>query len=209
MNLIIGLGSGRCGTMSLSHLLSGQKNTFVTHEVPLNMSWKFDPSRINNKLNAWDNQQFTRVGDVASYYLPYVPYINSKVDNVKFVCLKRDKTETSHSWVSKLEGSPAKNNFREWDGTFRTVPFYISFPKYRTDSLFEAADLYWEEYYNQAEKLEREMDNFKIFNTEDLNTLKGVKQILTFSGIKNHTPLIGIQKNLAPKSGGFIPPTSV
>ena len=30
--LIIGLGTGRCGTVSLSELLTSQKNTTVSHE---------------------------------------------------------------------------------------------------------------------------------------------------------------------------------
>jgi|6_EtaG_2_1085325.scaffolds.fasta_scaffold03611_3 hypothetical protein len=179
---IIGLGTGRCGTLSLSNLFNTQENTLVTHEVPLNMPWEFNSTRIDNKLVEWEKQQFLYVGDVASYYLPYVSYINSKVEDVKFVCLKRDKTETSNSWISKLTDVLSKNNFREQDGTFRTGPFYSCFPKYETSSLFEATGMYWEEYYGRARVLEEKMDNFRIFNLKDLNTLSGVEQILTFAG---------------------------
>ena len=42
--IIFGLGTGRCGTMSLSKLLSHQKNSIISHELgglPW-LSWKKD-----------------------------------------------------------------------------------------------------------------------------------------------------------------------
>jgi len=47
--LIIGLGTGRCGTMSLSKLLSMQENTIVSHETGTPLPWDFDLASLQKK----------------------------------------------------------------------------------------------------------------------------------------------------------------
>jgi hypothetical protein len=56
-NTIIGLGTGRCGSMSLTNLLSFQGNCLVSHEIGGRpwLPWKRDtkPLQIRKAFN-WD-----------------------------------------------------------------------------------------------------------------------------------------------------------
>ena len=92
--LIFGLGTGRCGTVSLSELLNIQAGFAVTHESEPLLPWEFDKKAIEKKLEQLLQYEGAVVGDVAFYYLPYVEYILSGYANAKFICLKRDKAET-------------------------------------------------------------------------------------------------------------------
>ena len=48
--IIFGLGTGRCGTVSLSHLLNEQSNAYFTHERPFLMPWVFENTYAVAKL---------------------------------------------------------------------------------------------------------------------------------------------------------------
>ena len=87
--LILGMGTGRCGTRSLAELLNQQPETEVTHEQPPLFPWipRSDQS-IVARLERFERRNsggFT--GDVASFYLPYVDQIVSARPDVRIVCL--------------------------------------------------------------------------------------------------------------------------
>lgn len=69
--IIIGLGTGRCGTQSFAKMYG------LPHE-------RYRPKDLKN--------------DVAPYYIEGVEYMNSQTD-VLFVCLRRDKAGTVESFV--------------------------------------------------------------------------------------------------------------
>ena len=173
--LIIGLGTGRCGTVSLSKLLKRQ-NINTTHETKI-LPWEFDKKMIDNLLNSITNRVNNMVSDVAFYYLPYVPYIIEKYPNTKFVCFKRDKKQTIESYVIKFKDRNhlslnLNNNYRKsknWDHAY---------PKYDQFDKKTALGLYWNDYYTIAESYQlKYKDNFKIFNMIDvLNNKKHQRQ---------------------------------
>jgi hypothetical protein len=129
--IVIGLGSGRCGTASLAHLLNAQRDAICFHEMNpscvrfsgtprpiLNTIDEFqaildggDPSMLTVDLgrpvaaDAYDALcRMTRVAliaDIAFYYLSYVELIAAHNDRVRFVCLKRDREATVESWLRK------------------------------------------------------------------------------------------------------------
>ena len=92
--IVIGLGTGRCGTMSLAYLLDWQENSEVYHEkAQYAIPWKGGEKVIDEFLQ-WASEVAKRkqlVGDVALYYLNYVEYLLSLNHNVKFLCLQRDR----------------------------------------------------------------------------------------------------------------------
>jgi hypothetical protein len=77
-SLILGLGTGRCGTHSLAELLNRQPDAAFTHEdFPL-LDWKPLPGRpgIATRITRIRNSRSARfLGDVASFYLPHVEEI--------------------------------------------------------------------------------------------------------------------------------------
>ena len=80
----------------------------------------------------------------------YIDYIKyiDKRTEALFVCLKRDKDSTVNSFV--------RNNIMNE----------------------EEASYYYDYYYTVVENLAIEMDNFRIFNTEDLNDPAEIERFL-------------------------------
>jgi len=129
--IVIGLGSGRCGTASLAKLLNAQHGAAVFHEMsPSNVRFSGTPRPILNAIEEFQAildggdpsmltvdlsrdvsvrryeqisgmQSFSMIGDIAFYYLTYVDMIASRFPNVRFICLKREKKATVRSWMQK------------------------------------------------------------------------------------------------------------
>ena len=72
--IVLGIGTGRCGTQSLARLINGCKMTACEHEMPDNLPWKFDRELYEKRARELSRGTLTHVayGDVGSYYLNYV-----------------------------------------------------------------------------------------------------------------------------------------
>ena len=182
--LIIGLGSGRCGTVSLYRLLNLQRDSYIKHESKPMLTWIYDKEKIDDKLEKILGKNKRYVGDVASYYLPYVEDILNKNQFTKFIILKRTRDEVVKSFLRKTE----KNKWNHWKENSKKKEankWDSIFPKYNLDSKEEGIRRYWKEYYEKSENLLKKYPkNIKIFNIEDLNSRTKVKDILDFSGIR-------------------------
>jgi hypothetical protein len=129
--IVFGLGSGRTGTASLSHLIGSQQGAICFHELnPTGVVFDGNPQPLLNtvhefqaileggdkRLLALDYSRPASVakysellaagkvsilGDIAFYYLRYVDDILAVNRNVRFVCIKRDRDETVESWLKK------------------------------------------------------------------------------------------------------------
>ena len=132
MGIIVGLGSGRCGTTSLASLINSQPASACFHEAhPSAMAWSGTESSVLSILSDFrcaldggpramavertaneqekpaldkylGSEELRHVGDIAYYYLPYVEYILSVDSEVRFPCLRRDREETVSSYVRWL-----------------------------------------------------------------------------------------------------------
>ncbi|MEM9253831.1 MAG: hypothetical protein AAGA91_00205 [Pseudomonadota bacterium] len=130
-HIVIGLGTGRSGTASLSSLLDRQEGGICFHELnpscavfkgnaqpQLNVVCEFrailaggDRSRLSvdysrpASVHTYERLQamgpVRLIGDIAYYYLNYVEDILRCVPECKFVCIKRDRTATVDSWIKK------------------------------------------------------------------------------------------------------------
>ena len=192
--LIIGLGTGRCGTVSLCNLLKLQ-NVAATHEHKL-LSWVFDKNDINKLLSSIINRNRNMVSDIAFYYLPYVSHILFKYPDTKFICLKRDMQQTVNSYMTKTgdrnHWSLSHNGKvdHKWDKTY---------PKYHIHHKRTAIKQYWTEYYNTAKLYsETYKNNFKIFNMVDiLNNEQHQLNMFEFIGIQDFKVSLNIKKNIS------------
>jgi len=205
--LVFGLGTGRCGSASLTYLLSHQKSTLATHELFPVLPWDPDMGKLTYRWTQMDHQAHLHdvVFDAGIYYFSYVQtlikswkmheYAKDRYD-LRFICLKRKKEEVVKSFLRKFEKQ--KNNplqdhndknlvVNEWDETF---------PKYPSDiSLEEAIGFFYDDYYEVTDRYEEmHPDLFRTFNTNDLNTDDGVSSILNFVGYENPNIMTGIQK---------------
>ena len=192
-NLIIGLGTGRCGTTSLARLLSLQPDSFFVHEGEFTknkyyhflLPWNVDLSKLIEwekkiKQVSGDNIFY---GDVGSYFIQYVCDILKKYPTTRFICLKREKELVVQSFMKKTRG---RNHWME------RIPWYQArdiiwdkiFPRFDVSSKKEAIALYWNIYYVMASDFEKRFpENFKVFPTEFLNSVSGMNEILDFAGI--------------------------
>jgi len=196
--LVIGLGSGRSGTTSLTNLLNAQKNSFVVHEggyiypktfrqaAPI--AGDFLPWEVSlEKLDQWhqglvEASEGSRVyGDVSSSFLPYVPAILERWPQVKFVCIKRAREAVVKSFMHVTPGSNLWNK----DSSIAGVPDFWSdmYPDMGIEDKEEAIGAYWDMYYTEAERYERMYPaSFKVFDIDQLNTVDGKKKILEHVG---------------------------
>lgn len=182
--LVIGLGSGRCGTQSLAHLLDQQSAAKVYHErVDHQIRWHGSEQEIHTFLDeAVAQDEFQLIGDVAFYYLPYVEAILARQPNVKFICLQRDCKETVVSYLQKTSG---RNHWMEHDGrSWQLSRWDDCYPKYAVPDKESALTLYWYDYYFTATRLQALYpQQFRIFPMTALNSKAGQHTILAFLGI--------------------------
>jgi hypothetical protein len=191
--MIIGLGTGRCGTVSLSKLLQ-RCNLKVTHEFPPSLEWQ--DGNIANRVKHMERHNLD--GDVSFWYINYIDYLNKWYgkNNVKFVCLERSVDEVVKSYINKTQG---RNHWMNHDGVrWRCDQYWDKcFPKYDVAEKDSSIELYCNNYNKLATKYDSTMSNFKIFNMNLLNTEEGVKSILEFLDINNNVSkdLVNIQTN--------------
>jgi len=190
--LVFGLGTGRCGTQSLSHLLSNQDGGRVTHEGDEDaygghLSWGSDWPKLKRQIGVWRRDlragKVNVVGDVALYYLPYVDRILGEAPEAKFICLERPKAEVVASYLKK---TPRTNPWMVHDGAewFIDEPWDRCYPKHPGPSKEEAIGQYWDDYHDAAKHLEGKYpDNFRVFPISSLNTPAGRRRILDFVGV--------------------------
>ncbi len=197
--VVIGLGTGRCGTQSLAYLLSRQHGAEVPHEKHAwRIRWTGDEEEIDNFLDQLHRAAELRlVGDVAFYYLPYMEHILRRYPGVRFVCLKRDRDKTIASYMKKTDG---RNHWVHHDGTrWRHDRWDHCYPKYACAEKEEAIGLYWDDYYRESERLQvLYPGQFRIFTTESLNSKRGQSEILSFVGIprRRHCRRVPIHMNI-------------
>ena len=186
--LIISIGTGRCGSVSLSKFLSAQESISVLHEGRLDshkirklIKWGNDEKNLFEWLEfllSLDENKF--VGDTGMYYLPYIEQIIDKYPQVKIIVMERDKGEVVKSYIKKTTG---RNHWfdhdgKEWDKDDKWDPCY---PKYDIINKEKALEKYWEDYKSQTDNLILKFpDKIKKWTIQSLNTLNGKNEILNF-----------------------------
>jgi len=183
--LIFGLGSGRCGTKSLSSLLRSQADSCITHEGEPFLPWLADPGQLDARMQAFAQTGAAVAGDVAFFLLPYVPMIWKRDPEARFVCLQRERATCLESLIAKMQ--QAKTNlYQHHDGRrWRSrLPAERQLPKYDHAATMEhAIGRYYDDYYHQAQWFATDRpEHFRIFPMTDLNTTEGVEGILNFAG---------------------------
>lgn len=131
--IVIGLGTGRSGTASLTSLIDRQRGGMCFHEMnpacavfagnaqpQINAASEFrqlllggDRSRLTvdysrpSSVASYERLQHLPelriIGDIAFYYLNYVGDILQAVPECRFVCLRRDRQATVESWLKKSQ----------------------------------------------------------------------------------------------------------
>jgi len=180
--MIFGLGTGRCGTKSLSAILCDQQGAHVTHELDnkLILPWKTNQQLLNTALNIVTSYKAHVVGDVSLFYLNYVEKILKKYPLSKFVVLKRNKQDVVQSYDNFVKCN-------HWSVNQKSNHIWrVAYPKYNTrvDKKKESIGLFWNEYYAKVNKLcKKYPDSIAVFDSPQvLNNEKTQMKMLDFCG---------------------------
>jgi hypothetical protein len=181
--MIIGLGTGRCGSMSLSNLLSFQEDCLVSHEIGGRpwLPWKRDTKLFENYYNLIHSRNYEIIGDVSFYNLPYASDYLNKSQKTVFVILQRDKQDTINSYLKKTEG---RNHWIVHNGSkWRLDSWDKCYPKFDVTEKEEALSDYYDHYYESCRMLPQE----KCFwmKTQDLNNEQKCIEMLNFCGFES------------------------
>ncbi len=212
-SIVLGIGSGRCGASSLAAVLNQQPGVQVTHEEPPLLPWKREPGErvIRERLARFRRTRDAHlVGDVASFYLPYLEDAIAVEPGIRIVCLKRPREEVIESfcrWLERANPLPTNHWAKTPGSGWHHDPIRTRiFPQYETQDRREGIARYWDEYYARVSQLmARYSDQVRLFETKRaLNTEDGLRELLGFVGIppEQQVLALGIAQNKAESQPG-------
>lgn len=154
MTLIVGIGTGRCGTLSLAKLLNLQSFCTVSHEMRPLLSWdSVSDDAVIARFMAM--QKFASptpfFGDVAFFNLNYIPVLMKAFPDMKVIYLTRPRQEVIASYLKVMHEWPKLNNVYPDHWTTDLKNRYVTdyddcFPSYSAGSLEERIGKYVDEY---------------------------------------------------------------
>lgn len=119
--LVLGLGSGRCGSTSLAHAIAGVEGACATHENPPLVHWQptSEQLRFHGKRFRLLRERFELVFDSAHWWLNAVEPLAAQFDDLKMIALLREPEACARSFLErKGRGRGAINHWVDHDGAF-------------------------------------------------------------------------------------------
>jgi len=114
--IIIGFGTGRCGTKSLAEFLNKQPGLNVTHEG-VALGWYPALADTDTHINHFFKRTGDIIGDVGFYWVNYLDLVLHRHPNVKVVNLVRDDKEVVESfWNHHVEEGEPISVSVDWYG---------------------------------------------------------------------------------------------
>ncbi len=189
--VVIGCGTGRCGTVSLVKFLNAQPGISMLHEGVRDerrthhlVPWYGGEAQLWSWLAELDAMSGDAgwYGDVGFYFLPYLPAIFERYPTSRAICLERSRKEVINSFLNKTEG---RNHWYRHGGTGwqQDLEWDDCFPWYDEPNKAKALELYWDHYHCTAlEYRARFPEQFMLLPTAALNEAAGRHKILEFIG---------------------------
>lgn len=212
-SLIIGLGTGRCGTTTMASILDHQKGVMAEHEYLCEKEgppscvndWSNVKSKLIRLLDEADNKNAHTACDIALYHLWYVERIMEEFSflDIKFLVLERDLSGMVQSFLRKMSNRKGRGKSRnpfngprdyKWDYAF---PDYEDIPEERSDLAFER---YWYHYMYEVARVSKiPRGGIHKVPTGKLNDEEVVKKALKHCGISNpDLSIVGSKENKSP-----------
>lgn len=190
---IFGLGSGRCGTTSLSKILSYQKDTKVTHELfngkkYKTINWNFTEKDLKDIKHHILKLNNVFSGTVAFYLLNYIDKLIDFFgeNNCKIIIIQRTKNDTVQSyinWTSRnaLFNHWSSSNFK--DSHYTDNEWDVCYPKYDIRDKRLAIEKYYDDYYSKCSLIKNQYSNIvKHIYTDQLNEDNIIVDLLRWIG---------------------------
>lgn len=207
--IVLGLGTGRSGSTSLSYLLAAQSDTCFSHEHAPLIPWYQGASQFRFHMNrmAVLARLYGCVADVSHWWLPKLEEVIRLFPHVRVVVTRRDRQETIDSFLAiKGARSTAKpiNHWTVHDGkVFQRNLWDACYPKFNAQSLPQALGMYWDDYYEKAQIFaDRYPAHVRVFDIDQLSSPVGQREILQFCGYTDITTVNESKKNRGSTQDG-------
>jgi hypothetical protein len=138
------------------------------------------------------------LGDVASFYLPYLEEAIAVEPEIRIVALKRPREEVVASfaeWLDRHMPLPTNHWARQPAPGWHHDPHRTrTYPQYDTANREEGIRRYWDEYYRRVDELVRRYpEHLRLFDTyEALNTEACQREMLSFLGIAPERQVLSV-----------------
>jgi len=167
-NIILGAGTGRCGTMSFARVINNCKSTNITHEMGPILPYKKDYDVYKEYLDNLLRKEGKYIGDVSGYTRNYIEDFIRDVPNIKIIWITRDNEKTINSMKKKEDIDLFADD--------TSHPFSKTRPTWT--HINNATEIFVEVENKRAEELMHKFPaNFKIFDVEELNSKEGQDKI--------------------------------
>ncbi len=200
-SIILGTAPGLCGDEILAQILSRQPDWAISFQDRPLLPWVKNAAGpgIRQRIERWRATRKARlIGDVASFYLPYLEEAIECEPGIRIVCLKRPVEEIVRAFCNWLDGAhpvPTDHWLKRPAAGFYHDPFWTRiFPQYDVASREEGIARYCEEYYRVAGELAGKWpENVRIFDWRSvLEREAGQREMLSFVGIPVEKQVIDV-----------------
>lgn len=186
---IFGIGSGRCGTTTLSMILSHQESIQIPHEfehTPFN--WENNKVDFDSMVSMIEDNGWN--GAIALYLINYIENFIERygIEETKIIVVQRDKDATVNSFL-KWTSTPQRNfwiNSKD-SSIYQKDRWDKSFPSYDPSMSKESMiGKYYDEYYDKTYQImQKYPDQTYYIKTEEFNDPEKIKDLLKWVGIQN------------------------
>jgi hypothetical protein len=212
--LVLGLGSGRCGSTTLAALLATVDGACCTHENPPLIFWKPDQAQTEFHIRRFRLlcEYYSLVADVSHWWLNVLDMFFQHFPNSRAVGLVRDADECAKSFMRiKGYGRGSMNHWVSHDNgiwaTHSWDPVYPSYPvpAYARNAVdrakLELIRRYVSEYNERlAAVAQRLPDRVLLLRTEELNRPAIQQRIFEFAGVQGR--IVKLKLNVRDVSEG-------
>jgi hypothetical protein len=194
--VLLGIGSGRCGSTSLAAMLSMVEDSCCTHENPPLLDWAPEDAQLKFHIRRFKllADHYSLVADVSHWWLNALDVFFESFPTSKVVGLFRDVDECVESFMNiKGHGRRSFNHWamdghgtwipHRWDSTYPSYPV-PSYSKSQPDrAKYEMIARYVEE-YNAAmqDRAARQPERMVLVRTEELDDPATQEMIFGLAG---------------------------
>ncbi len=200
--IVLGLGTGRCGSTSLAAAFRSVENSLSTHENPPMIFWQPEKEQLDFHMRRLGllSRYFPLVFDAAHWWLNAVDTFFERLPQGKIVGLHRDMDACVTSFL-KVKGIES-GTFNHWalpnNGAWRTSVWDPCYPSYAVSEGLESnhsvakgtqIQRYVETYNRQLQELARARPGqVMLISTESLDQTQVADRLEEFVGVRISMP---------------------
>lgn len=215
--IVLGVGTGRCGSTSLVEVLATVEESCCTHENPALISWVPQQSEIDFHMRRFErlSKYFSLVADVSHWWINVLEEVFDNFPDAKVVGLLRDVDSCVKSFM-QIKGF-GRGSYNHWvpygNGIWAAAQWDPTYPTYAVpdgcgsdpDAAKSGLIARYVREYNEKLRFiaSRAPGRVLLVRTEELNSASALASIFDFIG--RNGQVTGIQRNVGTTVDGRNP----